>query len=163
MLSEQADELPDCMSFLELLLLLFEIKAPLVVYWAFVEVEEVLAEVTFEDALEGLEALFKLTHRLSWYRLHRATMASLAEGSELTMRLVAIALELLLDDSLLSIGFDSLHVSHVKEWRNGLTFFECLRVHIICHFDLQLSLPFNFELRLVLESDKVSFNGIKEG
>ena len=160
MLSEQADELPNRMPFLELLLLLFEIEAPLVVYWAFVEVEEVLAEITFEDALEGLEALLKLTHRLSRYRLHRATMASLAEGGELIL-LGVIALELLLDDSLFSVGFDSLHVSHVKEWWNGLTFFECLRVHIICHFDLQLALSFNFELRLVLESDKVSLNGIK--
>ena len=41
-------------------------------------------------------------------------MASLAEGGELIL-LGVIALELLLDDSFLSIGFDSLHVSHVKE------------------------------------------------
>ena len=102
------------MSFLELILLLFEIEAPLVVYRAFVQVEEVLAEVSFEDALEGLEALLNLTRRLRLY-LHRATMdASLAKGSELAL-LVVIGLELLLNDALLSVSLDSLHVSHVQQ------------------------------------------------
>ena len=102
------------MSFLELILLLFEIEAPLVVYRAFVQVEEVLAEVSFEDALEDLKALLKLTRWLSLY-LHRATLdASLAKGSELTL-LAVIGLELLLNDALLSVGLDSLHVGHVQQ------------------------------------------------
>ena len=114
MLSEQADKLPNSMSFFELLLLLFEIEAPLVVYRAFVEVEKVLAEVSFEDALEGVEALFKSTCRLSLCLLYRATLdATLAEGCELIMLLVASGLELLLDDSLLSVGFDPLHIGHI--------------------------------------------------
>ena len=114
MLSEEADELSNRVSFFELILLLFEIEAPLVVYRAFVQVEEVLAEVSFEDALEGLEALLKLTRRLSLY-LHRVTLhASLAKGSELAL-LVVIGLELLLNDALLSVGLDSLHVGHVQQ------------------------------------------------
>ena len=119
MLSEQADELPNCVPLLELLLLLFEVEAPLVVYRALVEVEEVLAEVAFEDALEPEETLLKSTHRLCLYLLHGATTtASLAEGILLVVLLVllmAIGLELLLDNSLLSIGFDPLHVGHVQQ------------------------------------------------
>ena len=152
------------MSFLELLLLLSEIKAPLVVYRAFVEVEKVLAEVSFEDPLKGLKSLFKLTCRLSLNLLHRATVnTTLTKWSELIVLLVGIRLELFLDNPLFAVGFDSLHVGHIQKWRNGLAFFECLRVHIICHLNLQLSLPFNFELCLVLKSNKVTFNGIKEG
>ena len=104
-----------------------------------------------------------MTSRLSLYLLHWATMdGALAEGSLLIL-LVAIGLELLLYNPLFSVSLDSLHIGHVQEGRYGLTFFECLRVHIICHLNLQLSLPFNFELCLVLEGDKVSLDSIKEG